>query len=126
MVEALSIVSGEVGPIDRSKLMVRPKAGEKQTKLTVFDELTLCSSYQAGSSVRELVDRFGVHRTTVSGCLKRHGVGTRPNVRKLTDGQVKRAAAQNTDGASIASLARELGVDPETLRKELKRSKRSG
>lgn len=121
MIESLPIISGDVGPIDRSKLVVRPEEAERQTRLTASDELALCSRYQAGATVRELSAQFGIHRTTVSSCLRRHAIPTRANVRKLTDRQVKCAAAQNADGASINSLAQGLGVDPETLRKELQR-----
>ena len=73
--------------------------------------------YRAGNSVRETGNRFGLHRTTVLALLERHGVPRRPNVRKLTDRQLKRGAELYAAGQSLKTVGMAPQVDAETVRK---------
>jgi len=57
----------------------------RQVRLDEKQVLSLVGEYVAGSSVRELVKQWGVHRTTVISHLERAGVERRPNMRKMTD-----------------------------------------
>lgn len=62
------------GPVDRSICVVRPGVGEKQARLRCSEQQVLVRAYISGSSVGKLADELGVHRSTVSACLKRHAV----------------------------------------------------
>jgi len=48
--------------------------------------------YAAGKSVLAVAQEFGVHRTTVTAHLDRHGVSRRPNRHRLTGADIERAA----------------------------------
>ncbi len=82
----------------------------------------MVTDYEDGDSVADLAIAYDIHRTTVMAWLKRRSVKTRRSVRKLTDDQVVDALRLHMLGSSIAILADELGVDPETLRREIKES----
>ena len=51
--------------------------------------------------------------------LKRAGVKTRRNLRKMTDAQAAEAAEMYRSGADVKTVARHFGVNPNTARKEL-------
>lgn len=85
------------------------------------DELAL--AYQRGATVRELVEQFGVHRTTVLDHLKRRGIARRANVRKLTDEQVQEAARYYGAGNSLVTTGRRFGVDASTVSREFRRAR---
>ncbi len=57
--------------------------------------------YASGLSVNELANQVKIHRTTVMTHLRRRGVRTRANVRKLDDAKAKRAAALYETGLSL-------------------------
>jgi transposase-like protein len=54
--------------------------------------------------------------------LDRVGVARRKTARKMTDKSVTRAAAQYLAGAPLTIVAKEFGVHPRTLAKELRRA----
>jgi transposase-like protein len=72
--------------------------------------------------VRQLAERFTVHRTTVLTHLELAGVPRRGHTSNLTKGQVTEAAKCYAAGASLAAIGRELGVDAATVNKELRRA----
>jgi uncharacterized protein (DUF433 family) len=82
------------------------------------DELAL--AYQRGATVQELVEQFGVHRTTVLNHLKRRDVARRANIRKLTDEQVQEAARYYRAGNSLVTTGKRFGVDGTTIARELR------
>ena len=60
----------------------RPAGGRKQPRqhqrrLTMTEITELMKEYQQGASVKELAQRFGIHRVTVTAVLQRHGVELR-------------------------------------------------
>jgi predicted DNA-binding protein YlxM (UPF0122 family) len=73
-------------------------------------------------SVKRLAELYEIHRTTVLDHLKRAGVPTRPNRRKLTDEQVKEAARLYQGGLSLKAVGQRFGVDAQTVRKKLKKA----
>jgi lambda repressor-like predicted transcriptional regulator len=80
----------------------------------------LVEGYNAGASVRQLVDRFELHRTTVLAHLERAGVARRPHTRKLTDVQIAAAAELYDAGWSLARLGTRFDVDSQTVRRTLR------
>jgi hypothetical protein len=91
---------------------------QRQNRLTASEVDDLVADYESGLSVRQTAYKHQVHRTTVMNWLKKRSVQTRRNERKMTDAQVAAAGHRYILGDSVASLARELRVDPTTLRKE--------
>lgn len=97
-------------------------ARQRQVRLSParVDELAL--AYQRGATVRELVEQFGVHRTTVLDHLKRRGVARRTNIRKLTDQQVQEATRYYRAGDSLLTTGKRFGVDASTISREFKQA----
>lgn len=129
MVEVLALLANLEVPahLDRQAHEERaPKARnvvrQRQVRLTPegVDELVL--AYQQGATVRELVEQFGIHRTTVLGHLDRRGVARRVNVRKMTDGQVLEAARYYRAGNSLMTTGRHFGVDAATIAREFRKA----
>lgn len=79
----------------------------------------MAEEYRAGDTVSVLVERYGVHRTTVLGHLERMGVPRRANKRKLTDAQVAEIRRLYRLGLSYAELGRKYGVSGDVIKKEL-------
>jgi len=78
----------------------------------------LIASYQAGASVYELGDRFGIERRTVSNILHRHGVPMRR--RGLSPDQVNDAIHLYNLGWSLARVGDHLGVNHTTVLSKLR------
>ncbi len=77
--------------------------------------------YQQGQTIRQLVEHFGVHKTTVSDHLKRRGVATRVVERRLSDTDVTKAADLYSTGQSLAQVAKHFGVYDTTVYREFKK-----
>ena len=77
----------------------------------------LIDGYRGGAKVKDLAQRFGVHRTTVTCLLRRHGVQLRPV--GLSPGQLCVATRLYREGWSLAKLGEEFGVDDMTVRRYL-------
>jgi DNA invertase Pin-like site-specific DNA recombinase len=81
------------------------------------DVAALTSAYVAGASVYELASRFGIHRETVSACLKKHDVALRRQ--RLTTNQIDAVVRLYEDGQTTAQIAAELGVGKTLIRTTL-------
>lgn len=79
----------------------------------------LVTAYEAGSTLRQLAERFKIERRTVSNIVKRQGVATR--WRRLSEADVDKAEHLYTQGWSTARIADLLKVDPETVRLRLRK-----
>lgn len=97
----------------------RPKPRRAVRRLSDRELETMAEDYRAGDSVPVLVERYGVHRTTVMIHLEKMGIARRAQKRKLNDTQVKEMKRLRRLGLSYAELGRRFGVSPETVRKEL-------
>jgi hypothetical protein len=97
----------------------RRRTVKLQRRLVEVQVLELVASYEDGASVPELVENFGIHRTTVMAHLQRRGVPRRPNVRKLSDKHVAQAARLYASGLSTVKIGEQFDVDAETVRKAL-------
>ncbi|WP_229686734.1 helix-turn-helix domain containing protein [Longimycelium tulufanense] len=78
----------------------------------------LIADYQAGATVYELGDRFGIERRTVSNILHRHGIPLRR--RGLTPDQVDDAIHLYKLGWSLARVGDHLGVNHTTVLNKLR------
>lgn len=72
--------------------------------------------YKAGALQRELAEAYGIDRRTAIAIIKRHGASVS---RGLTEAQIELAIVRYGEGASLATIGRELGVDGSTVRSRL-------
>ena len=113
-------------PFDRSRTPLdvaktpRPKPHRRPRRLSEGELEKMAEEYRAGDAVPMLVERYGVHRTTILGHLERMGVPRRAQKRKLTEAQVKELRRLRGLGLNYAELGRRFNVDPETVKKELR------
>ena len=105
------IVARQQGRPVRRQAVLRPLSE------TAVDQLV--ARYQAGASVRELVEEFGVHRVTVLQHLEKRGIPRRANSRKMTDEQAQEAKAMWEIGISYRELGRKFGVSADTVKREI-------
>ena len=77
----------------------------------------LVANYLAGATALALAGKHSIHRTTVLALLERHRVSRRGRV--LTPDHIERAVSLYSSGRSCASIAKELQVNPETIRQAL-------
>lgn len=112
-------------PFDRSRTPLdvakapRAKPHRRPRRLSEGELEKMAEEYRAGDTVPMLVERYGVHRTTILGHLERMGVPRRANKRKLTDAQVKEVRRLYRLGLSYAELGRKFGVSGDVVKKEL-------
>ncbi len=78
------------------------------------------AEYQAGADMKELAGRWGVHRTTVAGHLRRDGTELRRQ--GLSDQQLGEAMRLYGNAWSLQRLAERYECDAETVRTYLKRA----
>jgi hypothetical protein len=92
---------------------------ERNRRYRLDDDQTqhLIASYQAGSTVYELADEFGIERRTVSAILHRHDVPMRRQ--GLTVDQANDAMRLYELRWSLARIGNHLGVTADTVRKRL-------
>lgn len=95
----------------------RPKP-RRARQLDADQVQELIAGYQAGATVYELGDRFGIERRTVSSILHRHDVPMRR--RGLSPEQVDTAIHFYNLGWSLARVGGHLGVDHTTVLTKLR------
>ncbi|HEY8791039.1 MAG TPA: helix-turn-helix domain-containing protein [Actinopolymorphaceae bacterium] len=64
---------------------------QTQRRLTLEQQTELVRRYEAGAQMSYLAKHFGVHRSTVSAILKRHGV--EPRRQELSSERIQHAGA---------------------------------
>ena len=89
---------------------------QRQVHLPAQHQRDLIERYKAGATQRELAGHYGVHRTTVSKILQRHGVESQ---RGLHPDLIDEAVRRYNEGQSLATVGRALGADPGTVRARL-------
>ncbi len=88
-------------------------------RLTDSEVEELVTDFQNGATITQLVDSFGVHRTTVMAHLRRSGV---PRLGEWSPAQVAQAANRYQEGETLDDIAATLGVDPRTVGRQLRRA----
>jgi predicted DNA-binding protein YlxM (UPF0122 family) len=99
------------------------KRTERQVpcRLTTTEVEKLVGDYEAGSAVKELAQRFGVSRQTVTNHLKRNGF--KPSLRALDDEAIERARIfYERDYRSLENIGKEFGVKAATIHRALRRA----
>ena len=87
-----------------------PRSRRRPTRA---DCVELVTGYQAGETIRQLADRFGFHRETVSRVLERAGVCRRYHLPRGVD--LDQADDLYAAGLSITEVAEVMGIGRTTL-----------
>lgn len=101
----------------RTSSVVRSPALQKQTRLSEAKAKQLIVDYQTGRSVTVLSKKYKIHRTTVMDHLIRAGIPRRPQLRKMTEEQIREAVHLRAEGVTLAELSWRYRVDPGTVKK---------
>jgi hypothetical protein len=80
----------------------------------------LIKEYEKQASVKELAQRFGIHRVTVTALLRRHGVEL--HQAGLAPEEIPTVADLYAQGWSLARLGASYGVDSTTVWRALRAS----
>ena len=92
----------------------RERTPIKRAKWLNATELSqLIAGYQAGATVYELADQFGVNRQTIAKRLKAQGVQLR--CKSITETEIARAIELYATGLSTAKVGALLGRDHSTI-----------
>ncbi len=91
-----------------------------QNRLTPEQIVELATAYQFGSTVLELAESFGIHRTTVLRHLKYQQVPRRRS--RLNQVDIEKTVHLYSLGQSCETIALELGVGASTIRRTLKKT----
>lgn len=111
---------GEITPIRDDRGAVVREIAIPQTFLKDAEVDRLVDDYLAGSTVRELAQKYEIHRGTVSKHLTRRSV-----VRRLPGLDMEDAAEAvklHRGGSSMRAISRTLGVDRKVVRTSLVRA----
>lgn len=101
--------------IEDTRGPVAKKSPVIQTRLNAQSRAELLDGYSAGVPVRDLVERFGVHRGTVWALARRAGLTPR-NGPELPQHLRDEAVALYASGLSLLKVGRQLGIADDTVR----------
>jgi transposase-like protein len=87
---------------------------QTQTRLDASNRAEVLAEYVAGASVRELADRFGIHRATMSDIARLTGVKVRHP--ELPNEVRTRAARLRNEGMTLAQVAKKLRIGGDAVR----------
>jgi hypothetical protein len=90
---------------------------QQQKRLSPAESVALIQTYKAGAGILDLAKTYGIHRTTVTGQLRRMGIPPRVRGRDAMD--LEQAAVLYQAGASLKSVGERYGCDAETVRQAL-------
>ena len=96
------------------------QARQRQKHLSPTEAVALIQAHQAGSTMTELAQSYGIHRSTVAGWIERLTLPTRK--RGLDRDELPNVIRQYQAGWSLARLGQHYGCDAETVRTALKRA----
>jgi predicted DNA-binding protein YlxM (UPF0122 family) len=85
----------------------------------------LLSDYQAGASMSEIGEKFGITRQRVSQIFKKHGIhvpAARRGRRPVDDAMTQKYVAEAVKLGSKTGAALSLGVSPDTISRALRRA----
>ena len=92
---------------------LRPRDGEIDA---------LIDAYHAGDMIMQLAERFSISRTAVMAHLDRRQVQRRRVAKQWDDDTLAAAADAYSEGHSLAQIANQHGLDPQTVANRLRRA----
>jgi DNA-directed RNA polymerase specialized sigma24 family protein len=105
---------------DRRPQRIRPRKQQAQHRLAPSEVERLAQQYVASASMKVLAERWGPHRTTVAGHLRRDEVALRRQ--EVPTERLDEASRLYGEGWSCQRLAERCDCDEETVREDLERS----
>ena len=93
-----------------------------QRRLSPTDIDDLLDAYRAGAAISQLAVDFGIHRTTVTGHLARHGVPRDSEQTAWDNRTLEQAAELYATGLSMAAVAHRFGIDEQTVANRFRRA----
>lgn len=118
-VRALEALRAKLPDLDASPQPTLKRAKPARARQLDDEQVQkLIEGYEAGATVYELGDRFGIERRTVSAILHRHGVGMRR--RGLSEPQIDDAVRLYAQGWSLARIATRMNITDHTVRQRLR------
>ncbi|MER6813437.1 helix-turn-helix domain-containing protein [Spirillospora sp. NPDC000708] len=115
--KALKALQRKLPSLSAPKRPPRKSAPNRASQLKDEEAREVVAAYEAGATVYQIGQRFGIGRQTVSKILKRRGVQMRRT--GLSHEQTAEAAQLYEDGWSLARIGKHLAVSPETVRLRL-------
>lgn len=106
---------------DRNTIETEIERRQVQRRLRGADVARLVEDFAAGASIEDLMTAYGVNRTTVYAHLDRNGAARPTRDGKLSGLQIRQATESRRAGLPLPSIALELGVGEETVRRALRR-----
>ena len=119
--EIARIESSDDRPEEPREEKARPSS-PAQRRLSVTAVVNLVEAYQAGATIDQLAVDFGIHRTTVTGHLDRHGVSRHSEQTAWDDEILTQAAELYATGLSLADVAHQFGIDAQTVANRFRRA----
>ena len=107
----LSILAGEGRDCPPARTTRSPR--QRQRRLTSEQIDRVVERYRAGESANLLAGELGVHRATIVGHLKRHGVSTRYKI--IAEADLAEAARLYEQSWSLARVGEHFGVSARTV-----------
>jgi len=104
------------GPIGQTGVVIR-EIETVQTFLTDSEIDRLIADYNSGMSMRELSQKYGVHRGTVARHLRRHNVAIRSL--GLDEAEQADAVRMFRGGVSVRAISTRMGVGRRAIRTDL-------
>ena len=93
-----------------------------QRRLRPADVDALVDGYHAGATIMQLAERFDISRTTVMAHLDRRHVQRRRVAKQWDDGALATVADAYAEGYSLAAIANQHDLDPQTVGNRLRRA----
>ena len=84
----------------------------------------LIAAYQAGATLNQLADHYGIHRTTVAAHVDRHGAPRHDDRTAWDEGALEEAAEMYAAGLSLVDVASRFGIDAQTVANRFRRAGR--
>ncbi len=104
-------ISGSTGDSERE---FQPRVKRGWNRLSDDQRVEVARRYEAGDITTQLAKEYRVAKSTIIGILREQNVVVRRQ--PLTPEQVSEAAHLYEDGLSLSQVARQLGVNQETMR----------
>lgn len=101
-------------PIVDERGPVTENSEQSQTRLNASNRVELLDGYASGVPVKELAQRFGVHRSTVREMAARAGM--EPRRAGLSEQDEQKAAGLYAQGMTLKQVAARFGVGDDSVR----------
>jgi transposase-like protein len=93
-----------------------------QPRLRAEDVDGLVEGYHAGATIKQLAERFSINRTTAMAHLDRRHVQRRRVAKQWDQDALATAADAYNEGHSLAQIANQHDLDPQTVANRLRRA----